>query len=89
MAVAAGVIDVALRAAGVALAKLAPEGGGAAMLDGAQRAVLHRAQPVRRAEGGAVRTDDVGELAPARASRARSQDVLPSVGPCGFQKLQR
>jgi hypothetical protein len=44
---------------------------------------------VRRAEGSAVRTDDVGELEPARALRARGQDVLPGVGPRGFQELQR
>lgn len=68
--IAAGVVDVALLAAGLAPAQFSPERSRAAMLDGAQRPMLLRTEPVRGAEGCAVRTDDVGELEPARALAA-------------------
>lgn len=91
MAVAAGVVDVALPAAGVAGSKLAPEGCRAAALDRAQRAVLNGAKPVRGAKRCAVPTHDVGELDPAaaRARLGRVQGALPGSDLGALQQFQR
>ena len=90
MAVAAGVVDVALRAAGVALAQFAPERRGAAALDRAQRPVLDGAKTVRGAKRDAVRPDDVGQFrfAATRASLARGHGALLGLGLWSPQQLQ-
>lgn len=89
--VAAGVVDVAPCAAGIALAKLAPEGRRAAALDRAQRLVLHRTKPMRGAKRRAVGADDVGQFrfAAARARLARKHDGLSRLERGPVQQFQR
>ena len=89
--VAAGVINVAPRAAGIALAKLAPECGRAAALDRAQRPMLDSAKPMRRAKRGAVPTNDVGQfdLGTRRAPCGRYHAALPRRAVGSLEQLQR
>ena len=91
VAVSAGVVDVAPRAADVAGAKLAPERGRAAALDRAQRPVLDTAKPMRRAKRGAVPTNDVGQLdlGTRRAPCRRRHGALPACGVGSLEQFQR
>jgi hypothetical protein len=54
----------------IALRDLATEGGGAAVRDRTQRALLYRGQPLACDERRGVRPHDVGELDPGRPPRA-------------------
>ena len=91
VAVAAGVVDVVGLAAVIAAADLTPQGGGAAALDRAQRAVLHPGQALTGEERRGVRAHDVGEFDLHRPPRAMRGCVhgLESRGVGAFEQLQR
>ena len=91
MPVAAGVVDVALFATRIALAQLAPERGGAATLDCAERPVLNGTEPMRGAKRRAVPANDVGQFDPsgARAPCWRGHGALPGGGVGSLQEFQR
>src|SRR6266705_2878148 len=73
MSIAAGVVVIAQRRAGIAALDVAAQGLGATRCDGPHGAVLHRDEPIRRLERRAVAREHVREfyLPPCRIRSVR------------------
>ena len=91
VSVAAGVVHIALPAAGVAGPQLTPERGRATALDRAQCPMLHARERLRGAKRRPVRANDVGELElpAALACCLREHGVLRACATRCLQQFQR